>query len=148
MDDLTRCHSGQHFYDLGHERPQLGDPVGPRVHHDNRHAAYRDVLLEHQVAIHCDQVSESSTSHRPEEIAVAAPQPALISDRGHIKPWQVASEPLRHTLIKQHPHSGRRHPLQQKILGDVERGHGLLAADAREVGEELVEGVAGLKVLQ
>ena len=148
VDDLARARRWQGISDRRHERPKLGHPVGPGVDHDDRHTSPRDVLLEGQVAIHGDQVSEPGPGHRPEKVAIAAPKPALICHGGHVKPWQRPLEPFRDALIEQHPHSGHRHPLQQEILGDVERGHRLLAADTREVGQELIKGITGLEVLE
>jgi len=107
------------FNDLRHERPKFGEPIGPRMHHENRHAGSRYILLEHQVAIHSDQVGKSGLSHRAEEVAVAAPKPALIRDGGDIEPRQVTSEALRYAFVEQDAHSGRRHLLQQEILRDV-----------------------------
>ena len=85
VDDLARARRWQGISDRRHERPKLGHPVGPGVDHDDRHTSPRDVLLEGQVAIHGDQVSEPGPGHRPEKVAIAAPKPALICHGGHVK---------------------------------------------------------------
>lgn len=147
VDNLPRQHRGQCLGDSRHQRPELDESVRSGMHDNEGDANGPDTLLEHQVPIHRDQVREASRRHSAQEIPVPAAEPALICDRGDREAGKVPTEPLRDALVEQDPHSGRRHPLQQEILSHIERGDGLLAPDTWEVGQELVQRIARLEIL-
>gem|GEM_PF-3470669 len=148
MYDLARPRRCQYFDDIPHERPKIGNPVGSRMHDDNGHTSHRYVLLKCPVSIYRDQVRESCLGHRAEQVAVAASKPAFVSDRGNLDSWKIPAEPLGHALVEQHPHLCCRYPLEQQLLGNLQRGNSLLSSNAREVDQELVERIASFKVFK
>ena len=147
VDHLPRQRRRQNFGDSRHQGPELDESVRSRMHDNEGDANGPDILLEHQVPIHRDQVREASRRHSAQEIPVPAAEPALIRDSGDLESGKVPAEPLWDALVEQDPHLGGRHPLQQEILGHVEGGNGLLPPDTWEVRQELVQGIARLEIL-
>ena len=164
LDTHTRHLPGPGVLQGQEERWDEWEEILERVRDGNEdhdgESSRRDVLLIFKVAVGGHKRLHARLAHEPEQRTVLQPCPAALLHRRDLVARDMTRERPRHTFIQDDPHRPRpvpaarrlrlrgAGPRQEHLLGELQDSDCLLAPDAREVVEELIQRVSVLQVLQ
>ncbi len=148
---LTRCHRSQRVENRRSERCEHGERVAIRLNDNDPYPTAAQVLLIAEPLIGGNERVVLGLGGIEERPVIEIRPPSLVN-RVHDVPREMGGEATRQVAVEQDAHAAR--PAlrggrvgDERLLGELQNGDGVLARDTGEILEELIQGMPSLQVL-
>jgi hypothetical protein len=148
---LTHVHRGEGLENSRGEWGEHWERVAVRFDYHNPQTATAEVLLVTEPLIGGDERVVLRLGGIEEWPVIEIRPPSLVNRVDDV-PRQVGRQAARQVAVEQDAHAARSalrggRVGDERFLGELQDGHGVLAGDAGEIVQKLIQGVPALQVL-